>query len=193
MNTPEPADDELIARSRTDPDALDELFRRRAPAVFKFLARRVGVAEAEDLLGEVFVNVVSSRGRYRPHGSGSALPWLYGIATNVVRANLRRRKPEARVDVDAGVDWDAVDDRLDAHASRHRLAEALSALTGSEREVLLLVVLEGLTNLEVAEVLKVSPTVVRTRLRRARKRAQTVLDAGAATEPAVTPVALTAL
>ena len=152
------------------------LYERHASAVFRFLARRVGLASAEDLLGDVFVAALESRTRYYPHESGSALPWLYGISGNLVRRHLRHRRRDATVDVDVGVDWNAVDDRLDAQAARDGLRRALQVLTPSERETFLLVAWEGLSPTEAAHVLGVDPTVVRTRLLRARRRARTALS-----------------
>lgn len=175
METTDPTDDELLARSLLRPQVFGTLYERHSAAVFRFLARRAGPDAAEDLVGDVFVAALESRVRYRPHESGSALPWLYGISLNVVRSHLRRRRPTAVVDADAGVDWHAVDDRVDALAARDQLRRALDALTPSEREAFLLVAWEGLTPAEAAHALGVPATVVRTRLTRARRRARTVL------------------
>jgi RNA polymerase sigma factor (sigma-70 family) len=171
----EPNDDELLARSLVRPEALSLLYERHAAAVFRFIARRAGRAAAEDLVGDVFVAALESRVRYRAHESGSALPWLYGISANVVRAYLRRQRPSGLVDADVGVDWNAVDDRLDALAARDQLRRALASLTPAEREAFLLVAWEGLDATEAAQALGVTPTVVRTRLSRARQRARTLL------------------
>jgi len=178
----EPTDDELLARSLLRPQALGDLYGRHAASVFRYIARRAGSAAAEDLVGDVFVAALESRVRYRPHESGSALPWLYGISGNVVRAHLRRQRPSATVDTDVGVDWHAVDDRVDAQAARDQLRRALAALTATEREAFLLVAWEGLSPAEAAEALGVTSTVVRTRVTRARRRARTVL--GVAPVPA---------
>src|SRR4051794_3332342 len=124
MEMNEPTDDDLLARSVVRPQVLGVLYERHAAAVFRFLARRVGRGAAEDLVGDVFVAVLEARARYRPHASGSALPWLYGIGGNVARTHLRRQRPSAMVDVDTGVDWNAVDDRLDAQAAREELRRA---------------------------------------------------------------------
>ncbi len=172
----ESSDDELLARSVLRPQVLGALYERHAAAVFRFLARRVGPSAAEDLVGDVFVAALESRVRYRPHESGSALPWLYGIGSNVARAHVRRRRPDATVDRDVGVDWTAVDDRLDAQAARDQLRRALATLTPPEREAFLLVAWEGLTPTEAAHALGVPATVVRARLSRARRRARTVLS-----------------
>jgi RNA polymerase sigma factor (sigma-70 family) len=170
-------DSDLLALSRTRPDALGVLYERHAVAIHRYLARRAGTAAAEDLLGEVFVAAMTARMRVVPHASGSALPWLYGIAGNVLRTHLRRRT--ARVPAgDAGaMDWDAVDARIDAGARRQELRAALSELTDGERELLLLVAWEGLTPSEAAEALGLTPVAARSRLHRARTRAQAALDA----------------
>ena len=149
------------------------LYERHAASVFRFIARRAGPSAAEDLVGDVFVAALEARVRYRPHASESALPWLYGISGNVVRAYLRKQRPSAVADADVGVDWNAVDDRLDAHAARDQLRRALESLSPAEREAFLLVAWEGLTTAEAAQALGVSQTVVRTRLTRARQRART--------------------
>ena len=151
-----------------------DLFDRHAGDVARFLARRAGSDAAADLLGDVFVAALSGRGRWQPHPSGSELPWLYGIARNVVREHLRRRRPLALLD-DEGVDWDAVDDRVDAAGQRGRLRAALDGLGPVDRELLLLVAWEDLGPAEAGAVLGLSPTAARTRLHRARTRAQASL------------------
>ena len=70
-----------------------------------------------------------------------------------------------------------MDARLDAGARRHELRIALDALTTSERELLLLVAWDGLTPAEAAQVLGLTPVAARSRLHRARTRAQAALDA----------------
>jgi RNA polymerase sigma factor (sigma-70 family) len=177
----ETTDSDLLLASRSRPELLGEVYERHAPAVHRYLARRVGTAAAEDLLGEVFAAAVSARLRVVPHPSGSALPWLYGIAGNVVRSHLRRHlagsTAPALVDDEPVVDWDAVDERLDAGARRHELRAALGALTSGEGELLLLVAWEGLSPAEAAGGLGLTPVAARSRLHRARTRAQAALDA----------------
>ena len=171
------SDFDVLAAARVRPEVLGVLYERHAPAVHRFLVRRVGTAAAEDLLGEVFAAAVAGRFRVRPHESGSALPWLYGIATNTVREHLRRRPAHGLLDDHGVVDWDAVDARLDAAAQREALRAALTALTASERELLLLVAWEGLSPAEAGAVLGLTPVAARSRLHRARARAQATLDA----------------
>lgn len=175
MRAEEQSDADLLARSRTRSELFGVVYERHAPAVFRYLARRIGPAAAEDMLGEVFVAAVGARARVRPHASGSALPWLYGIAGNVVRSYLRRSPARSLVDTSPVVDWDAVDERLDAGARRAELRAALAALNDTERELLLLVAWDGLTPSEAADALGLSPVAARSRLHRARTRAQAAL------------------
>jgi RNA polymerase sigma factor (sigma-70 family) len=171
------SDAELLIRSRTSAEAFGVIYSRHAPAVFRFLSRRAGAATAEDLLGEVFTVAVEARVRATPHISGSALPWLYGIARNVLRSHLRQRRPEGSPSDSGDLDWDAVDARIDALSLRSRLRGALDQLSPGEREVLLLVAWEQLSVTEAAEALGISGVAARSRLHRARTRAEAALSA----------------
>lgn len=171
------SDTELLIRSRTDPEAIGVLYDRHAPAVHAYLSRRAGQRVADDLMSEVFVAAVQARRRVRPHASGSALPWLYGISRNVIGAHLRTLRPSPATPADLSVDWAAVDARIDATAASGDLRRALDGLTGIECEVLLLVAWEQLTVTEAAAVLDITPTAARSRLHRARTRAAAALTA----------------
>jgi RNA polymerase sigma factor (sigma-70 family) len=170
------SDSELLAGLPRRPELMGVLYERHARAVYRYLARRAGPPAAEDLLSEVFITALSASARVVAHDSGSALPWLYGIALNVLRAHFRREPAAACVAGDLGMDWDAVDDRLDAVAERGRLRAALDGLADSDRELLLLVAWECLTPAEAAAVLGITPVAARSRLHRARKRAMRALQ-----------------
>lgn len=171
------SDDELLAHARARPEAIGLLFERHATAVHRFLAWRVGIGAADDLLSEVFLGALGARERVLPHPSGSALPWLYGIARNVARSHVRRRPPAVGWPPGEAVDWAAVDARVDAIGRSPQLRAALRDLTDSEREVLLMVAWDGLTPSEAADVLGITAESARTRLSRARRRAQHALRA----------------
>ena len=81
----EPDDSTLWSRSRLgDGDAFGTLFERHANAVYNYCFRRVGYwSTAEDLLSIVFLEAWRRRKQDLP--PDKVLPWLYGIATNVVR------------------------------------------------------------------------------------------------------------
>src|SRR5262245_51996854 len=85
----------------TEADAVAALFDRHAAQVYRYCARRVGPDLAEDVVGEVFLVVQRRRDRI---DAGDHLPWLYGIATNLLRqhrrAELRAYRALARTGVD---------------------------------------------------------------------------------------------
>ena len=176
MTGSQASDAELIAGLPRKPELMGVLYERHAPAVFRYLARRAGRPVAEDLLSEVFIAALSAFPRVEAHDSGSALPWLYGIGLNVLRRHFRQQQLTRSVTRDFAMDWEAVDDRLDAWAERRRLRAALAVLTDSDRELLLLVGWEGLSQAEAVTALGISHGAARVRLHRARKCALSVLE-----------------
>ncbi len=179
------SDSEILARLPGQPELMGALYERHAPSVFRYLARRAGPSAAEDLLSEVFVAALDGRARVVAHDSCSALPWLYGIAMNVLRRHFRQRAVQRVAAEDPGMDWDAVDARLDAEARRGQLRSALNVLSERDRELLLLVAWEGLTPAEAAEVLGIGKVAARSRLHRARRRALQALGRSAPVRPPV--------
>jgi RNA polymerase sigma factor (sigma-70 family) len=184
-------DSEILASLRGRPEPMAELYERHAPAVYRYLARRAGPSVAEDLLSEVFIAALDGRTRVVPHDSGSALPWLYGIATNVLRRHLRSGAVPRVAVQDPGMDWDAVDARLDAAAKREQLRSALTVLSERDRELLLLVAWEGLTPAEAADFLGIGQVAARSRLHRARRRAAQALGRSAPGRPMATVTTVT--
>jgi RNA polymerase sigma-70 factor (ECF subfamily) len=173
-------DAELLAGP--DPDGFAALFDRHARTLHRYLARRAGVAAAEDLLAQTFLVAFETRHRY-DRGRADALPWLYGIATNVLR---RARRDEVRlyralartgVDPDVACPADGVAERVDARARTAALAGALAALPAGDRDVLLLLAWGGLSQDEVARALDLPVGTVKSRLHRARARLRAALPA----------------
>ena len=75
-----------------DPGALAALFDRYGDRIYNHCFRRLADwAEAEDATSSVFLEVWRHRRRVQLH-DGSALPWLYGVATNVCRNAGRSRR-----------------------------------------------------------------------------------------------------
>src|SRR5919197_5766278 len=111
-------------------------YQRHAPAVWRYLARRLGDDNlAEDLTSEVFV-VAWRRRRDAPTDS---LPWLYGVARRVL-ANDRRAARAHALRIRALADQLAV---APAEESSGAVAEVLAGLSQRDREVLLLAAWEG--------------------------------------------------
>src|SRR5688572_26230877 len=86
------SDAAIIARSMDDPELFAPIFRRHAPRLQRYVARRLGPGVAEDVCAEVFLTAFRQRGRYAADRLDAG-PWLFGIATNLVG---RHRRSEVR-------------------------------------------------------------------------------------------------
>ncbi|HEX4222879.1 MAG TPA: sigma-70 family RNA polymerase sigma factor [Pseudonocardiaceae bacterium] len=182
-----------MTRAKPDRDEFVELFWQHGTAVHAYLSRRAGRQDADDLLGEVWLQAFRSRERY-DHRWTSALPWLYGIAHNVLRTHWRthRPSPEGTEPVATDDPWPSVDDRLDAARDVAAIRSALARLNQQDREVLLLVAWEQLQPAEIAIALNLRQGTVRSRLHRARTQLRQDLDlpTNDAPMPALVPVRL---
>lgn len=162
-----------MAASIREPAAFGEIYDRHADRILRYLVRRVGPGDAEELFGEVF-RIAFERRTSFDRGRSSAGPWLYGIASNLLR---KRRRSEARrlsATVRLGADRERAQPpqevTVDARIALRKVAEAVQALPDGEREALLLFAWEELGYEEIAHALEVPVGTVRSRLSRARKR-----------------------
>jgi RNA polymerase sigma factor (sigma-70 family) len=147
----------------------------------------VGSGLADELASETFLRAFERRTRYDV-SQPDARPWLYGIATNLLRrharSEARRREAYARVVQREGVDevMESVADRLDAAARGPALQSALSRLRTGDRDTLLLFALTDLDYEGIAIATGVPVGTVRSRLHRARRHVTAAL--GIEHEPA---------
>ena len=165
-----------IARSLDDPQEFAVIFERHFDEIHRYLARR-HPREADELAADVFTAAFDSRSRYRAIG-GSARPWLYGIASNLLAKRRRSEQRALRAHARAGGrreqahdEYEAARERADAQELSAAVADALSHLRAPERDTLLLYALSDLSYEEVAFALEVPIGTVRSRLARARARA----------------------
>jgi RNA polymerase sigma factor (sigma-70 family) len=174
LNRQRSGDAELIIRSCREPALFESIFEHHFLAVYRYLRRRVGDASAEELAAETFLQAFASRERYRPHSSRSALPWLFGIATNLMLEQARRQERQRRAYESAALaaerpaDGDLAGDRLIAGEEARRIATAISALPEAQREVLLLHAWADLSSDGIGEALAIPAATARSRLSRAR-------------------------
>ena len=175
-------DAELIAASLTDPAQFELIFERHYGAIHRYLTRRGGWELAEDLTQGVFLAGFAGRRRFRP-SEASAAPWLFGIATNLLRRHarteLRRLRAYARLPARevASFDVNAMVDRLDAAALAPRAFDIVSRLPEGERSALLLVAWTDLTYEQAAVALNVPVGTIRSRIHRARGKLRELLGA----------------
>lgn len=170
----EPSDSEVIAASRADPARFGMIFDRHHAAIQSYLQRRVGRDEGDDLAAETFLRAFASRSHY-VIGRQDAKPWLFGIATNLLRHRWRHERRQLRAYARTGIDpvapaIEELEERVDAALAGPLIAGALASLPRGERDVLLLHAWADLSHTEIAEALGIPPGRVRARLLRARRR-----------------------
>lgn len=180
METTIDSDCELIRRSLGQPSSFALIFDRHFDSVYRFCVRRVGESGAEDAAGETFRRAFENLERYDCR-SDTALPWLYGIALNVVRNSFRSAE-RMRVAVgrlatfDEEEISDAVVSRVDAPADLARVADVIARLKPEDREALLLFAWESLTYDVIALVQGVPVGTVKSRMNRARTQLRDALE-----------------
>ena len=161
------------------------LFRRHEPAVRAYALRRVGPSLADDVVAEVFL-VCWRRFEEVP---ADALPWLLGIARNVLgtlrrgehrRAALRGRLAE--IETCGPSELAGIGDGV--------LAAAMARLSEDDRELLLLIAWEGLSTRALAASLGLRPSTVRVRVMRARRRLRVALARVEAASNACVPATM---
>jgi RNA polymerase sigma-70 factor, ECF subfamily len=167
-------DVDLVRAARTDPDAFAELYRRHARAIAGWFGARTPARIAGELTAETFAQAALSLKRFRDEADGSAAPWLYGIARNVLRRSLERERVETAARRRLGVpirsyegDFEAAEERLDAESLRPELEAALERLPVGQREAVQLRIVRALSYEEVAGTLGCSEVAARIRVTRA--------------------------
>jgi len=171
MDTATATDPELVLASISDPHAFGTVFDRHAPMIFRFVSRRVGLDLAKDVTAETFRIAFERRDAFDPT-RGNLLPWLFGIATNVLRSHLRAEHHQLkaiRAEGNPQAELEDADARLDAEAAGPILAGALLELSVQDRDTLLLFAWTDLGYEGVARALDIPIGTVGSRLSRARK------------------------
>ena len=178
-------DAELLRRARRDPDAFLAVYDRWAVDVQAWLAARCGdPVVATDLTAETFAQALRHSGRFRDEAGGSAGPWLFGIASNLLHRYWRRQKVDVAARRKLGMrltPWvddhaDEVHERLALEGAGKLLHAALYRLPAEQREAIALRVLEGLGYDEIALRLAVTEQAARSRVSRGLKTLRTEME-----------------
>lgn len=159
----------VVAVGRYRKEALAEIYRRHAGAVYG-LARRVtgDAAEAEDVSQEVFLRLWNQPDRFDP-ARGTLRTFLltqsHSRAVELVRsrsARARREEREARLTAAAGYDLDR---EISDLAVAQQITDAMASLPADERRAIELAYYHGHTYREVASLLDQPEGTVKSRIR----------------------------
>ncbi|MDE0554506.1 MAG: sigma-70 family RNA polymerase sigma factor [Candidatus Poribacteria bacterium] len=180
-------DDELMERYRAgDEDAFTLLVRRHQQPLINFIARYINDRDsAEDLAQETFVRIFKASPRYKP-GQAHFKTWMYHIAANLCKNELRNRGRRNRYRVDNVVEGKGDSERIDLIESapadaafqpevalerkelHDAIQSAIAELPEQYRVPLVLRDLQGLSYDEISETLKLRSGTTKSRINRAR-------------------------
>jgi RNA polymerase sigma factor (sigma-70 family) len=179
----------MVVMGETDATAIraslavgEEFFRvveRHFEEISRYLRRRLSREIADELVADVFATAFARRASFDVSRE-SALPWLYGIASNLLRNRLRHELREletlARVAVDPLARSGDPLELVLCRGVEPALARGLLGLSPEERDVLLLFAWGDLSYEEIAVALEVPLGTVRSRLSRARAHLRASLE-----------------
>lgn len=183
-------DDELMERfQKGDEDAFTLLVRRHEKPLINFIAQFIGDRDsAEDLAQDTFIRIFQAAPRYKP-GRAQFNTWMYHIASNLCKNELRNRARRERHWVDntvkdeeedagAGIESRIANAPADAAYEpdvvlqrkelRDALRKAIAALPEQYREPLILRDIQGLSYEEISKVLGIRAGTTKSRINRAR-------------------------
>jgi len=177
-----PTDEELIlAFQGGDQAAFDEIVRRYRDPLYNFVVRLLGDSFfSEDVVQETFVRVYRNKHRY--HQVAKFSTWIYTIASNLAKTELRRRKVRNFFSISSKgedeKDYDLVDQDTDIERDVDGLIKGemilkeINALPYHFKEAVLLRDIQDLSYEEIAQILDVPLGTVKSRVNRGRSRLQ---------------------
>ena len=171
------SESELAAGCRAgQADMLAELVKRYQPAILRVCVSVLGSREVDDLVQEIFIKILQSLDRFA--GRSALFTWMYQIALNRCRDELRRRRrrrwfslqalpPETVANIPDGER--TVSEQIETSELRQRLHHEIGKLKPSQRELIVLRDLEGLGYEDIAAICRIDSKRVKSRLFEARR------------------------
>lgn len=155
------AETELVQRAKEgEPEAFGELYQKYVRRIYRYIYVRVGNREdAEDLTAKVFHQALRNIGNYKDKGFPFS-SWLYRIAHNLV-ANFLRDSKVRRRRGEIFLGWLKVDgeiasgpeERTETNEERELLFAAIRRLPSDSQQLLILKLVEGMSNEEIGRVM----------------------------------------
>jgi RNA polymerase sigma-70 factor (ECF subfamily) len=176
------SDETLIARfQQGDVQAFDVLVRRYKDQLLNYVYRFVGNRnDAEDLVQETFLRVYKNKHYYKEIAKFST--WVYTIAGNLAKTELRRRKRRKIFSVSNFVnderDFDIPDTNrnpekeVDSSMKDDIIQKTIEKLPPKFKEVILLRDVQGFAYEEISQILNIPLGTVKSRVNRGRLKLQ---------------------
>ncbi len=160
--------------SAGDADMWREFLNREIPQLYgMFMRRWPNPALAEELVQKTVFDAVRGRDSYEAT-KGSGEEWIFGIARNNIRLEMRKRASRPSVDGDIGSYLEAIDSEplpdevLEQKETAAVVRAALSRLASKEQAVLRAKYIEGLSARDIGRRLGITEKAVHSLLYRAR-------------------------
>ena len=181
MREPDDDRDLMLRYASGDAGAFDQLYHRHKGPLYRYLVRHTGNgANAEEVFQETWTKVIRARERYRPTAKFST--WLYRIARNCFIDYIRRQGRNA-LDAAGATEPDTLDSAnpgpgraAELSETAARIAGALAALPGEQREAFLLREEGGFSLEEIGSITGVGRETVKSRLRYALAKLRAALE-----------------
>lgn len=152
------SEETLVERAKEDPAAFGVLYKRYVRKIYSYIYCRTGNRhDAEDLTARTFYQALTNLDRYE----NKDLPfsaWLYRIAHNLVANWLRDRSRHKVIPLDELIQpgqsgESALEHQAEANEEREALLEAIKCLPADCQELLILKLMEGLSNAEIGQIM----------------------------------------
>ena len=184
MDLEKKTDEELMLEyAAGNVEAFEELHRRYGKKIYNLFLRSLRSGEhAQDLLQECFLRIIEARGRYQPRKAFSS--WIFTIAMNLIRDKYRE-KQRRQVNLGAdSFDEDSIqvaalendpNQTMEKIQIKEAVEKALQTLPVEQRQVIILSKYNGLSFLEIAKILKISPVAAKQKAYRGMQNLKTKL------------------
>lgn len=177
-------DTDLIERLKAgDEEALEAIFNRYSAKLYNVAQRILGeVTDAEEVIQDVFWTAFRKAKSFR--GSAQFSTWLYRLTINAALGKIRRSKKNKEIEyeeylpkfqkdghhsVRPVIDWsDTLDEKYAERELQQLMNDALNQLKPADKSAVVLSDMEGMSDKEIAVMLGLTVSAVKTRLHRAR-------------------------
>ena len=177
-------DTDLIERLKAgDEEALEAIFNRYSAKLYNVAQRILGeVTDAEEVIQDVFWTAFRKAKSFR--GSAQFSTWLYRLTINAALGKIRRSKKNKEIEyeeylpkfqkdghhsVRPVIDWsDTLDEKYAERELQQLMNDALNQLKPVDKSAVVLSDMEGMSDKEIAVMLGLTVSAVKTRLHRAR-------------------------
>ena len=152
------SEETLVERAKEDPAAFGILYKRYVRKIYSYVYCRIGNRhDAEDLTARIFHHALANIDRYESRGLPFSA-WLYRIAHNLVANWLRDRSRRRVISLDELVlieqrGVSVLEHQAEANEEREALFEAIRRLPADYQQLLILKLMEGMSNVEIGQVM----------------------------------------